>query len=323
MSHDLIVITAHNNTLESLSEKLGKAKFGGFPVVTDEASRIVIGYVTVPNLREALTEHLDELDYAPSRSVSFSKHAPAILQPGSANSASSISSFAADSALMSTTTTAGVLDFSKFLDTNHIQVQEETPVNRVYDLFKALGIRYCLVVRESRLLGIITKKDCLNFVREIEHSSSLGGVGNHSSGSAGGSGNVGSGGMQSEGFSSSIAQRRSSSSLNSMDAQQSAATTDMERKRLVVDDSDDNMLGIHIDEGIDHIDDGGNRGTSSSVLDEASDRLVDKIWSVDNNDSKKKTATQKTGILRGDSPGPFGEEQQPQQKNQDEDEDEK
>ena len=64
------------------------------------------------------------------------------------------------------------IDFSKYLDINHIQVQEETPVARVYDLFKALGIRYCLVVRESRLIGIITKKDCLNFVREIEHSSS-------------------------------------------------------------------------------------------------------------------------------------------------------
>jgi len=57
------------------------------------------------------------------------------------------------------------VDISDYLDPNPVQITEYTPIDRVYDLFKALGLRYCLVARNSKLVGIITKKDVVKFVR--------------------------------------------------------------------------------------------------------------------------------------------------------------
>lgn len=57
------------------------------------------------------------------------------------------------------------IDISDYLDPNPVQITEYTPIDRVYDLFKALGLRYCLVARNSKLVGIITKKDVVRFVR--------------------------------------------------------------------------------------------------------------------------------------------------------------
>ena len=45
-------------------------------------------------------------------------------------------------------------------------VTDETPMEIVIDMFRKLGLRMALVTRYGTLLGIITKKDILTFMKE-------------------------------------------------------------------------------------------------------------------------------------------------------------
>ncbi|VDN45258.1 unnamed protein product [Gongylonema pulchrum] len=44
-------------------------------------------------------------------------------------------------------------------------VTDQTPMETVIDMFRKLGLRQVLVTRNGRLLGIITKKDILHFMK--------------------------------------------------------------------------------------------------------------------------------------------------------------
>lgn len=47
-------------------------------------------------------------------------------------------------------------------------VTDQTPMETVIDMFRKLGLRQVIVTKNGRLLGIITKKDILRFMREGE-----------------------------------------------------------------------------------------------------------------------------------------------------------
>lgn len=47
-------------------------------------------------------------------------------------------------------------------------VTDQTPMETVIDMFRKLGLRQVLVTHSGRLLGIITKKDVLHFMKRAE-----------------------------------------------------------------------------------------------------------------------------------------------------------
>uniref|UniRef100_A0A183HLG7 CBS domain-containing protein n=1 Tax=Onchocerca flexuosa TaxID=387005 RepID=A0A183HLG7_9BILA len=64
------------------------------------------------------------------------------------------------------------LRFRKLIDLAPMTVTDQTPMETVIDMFRKLGLRQVLVTRNGRLLGIITKKDILDFMK-------MGGIENH------------------------------------------------------------------------------------------------------------------------------------------------
>lgn len=44
-------------------------------------------------------------------------------------------------------------------------VTDQTPMETVIDMFRKLGLRHVLVTKNGKVLGIITKKDILQFMR--------------------------------------------------------------------------------------------------------------------------------------------------------------
>lgn len=44
-------------------------------------------------------------------------------------------------------------------------VTSSTPMETVIDMFRKLGLRQVLVTRNGKILGIITKKDILHFMK--------------------------------------------------------------------------------------------------------------------------------------------------------------
>ena len=57
------------------------------------------------------------------------------------------------------------VDLSAHLDKSPIQITEKTPLDRVIEMFRALGIRYLLVTQNRQLVGILKKKDILEHTK--------------------------------------------------------------------------------------------------------------------------------------------------------------
>ncbi|CAD5211018.1 unnamed protein product [Bursaphelenchus okinawaensis] len=142
----LKVITNGKMTVGDLESQLRESSFSGFPVV--EKDDMVIGFCTRRDLESALrAARKNHTNVTTQSMVYFTPHSVDEEVPGS--SAGPIS-----------------LRLRKVMDMAPLTVTEQTPMETVIDMFRKLGLRQVLVTRDGRLLGIITKKDVLSFMRE-------------------------------------------------------------------------------------------------------------------------------------------------------------
>nr|CAD7464297.1 unnamed protein product [Timema tahoe] len=61
------------------------------------------------------------------------------------------------------------LKLKKILDMAPITITDQTPMETVVDMFRKLGLRQTLVTHNGRLLGVITKKDLLRHIKQMEN----------------------------------------------------------------------------------------------------------------------------------------------------------
>ncbi|KAL1227982.1 H(+)/Cl(-) exchange transporter [Trichinella spiralis] len=61
------------------------------------------------------------------------------------------------------------LRLRKLLDLAPISITDQTPMETVIDIFRKLGLRQLLVTHMGKLLGIVTKKDVLVHIKELEN----------------------------------------------------------------------------------------------------------------------------------------------------------
>eukprot|EP00761_Pharyngomonas_kirbyi_P003103 gb/GECH01003107.1/.p1 GENE.gb/GECH01003107.1/~~gb/GECH01003107.1/.p1 ORF type:complete len:752 (+),score=138.65 gb/GECH01003107.1/:1-2256(+) len=153
VSRKLMVIPSKSASIRFLENLLKEHKYQGFPVIHDDQGMLIAGYITRQELQNAIDQTRADPRVTPDTIALFS--------PSNEPHEHSV-----DEDYLTT------VDFSHWLDETPIQVVETTPIDRIYDLFRALGLRYVLVSRSSNLVGIITKKDCLEFVKKHEHSKS-------------------------------------------------------------------------------------------------------------------------------------------------------
>lgn len=66
--------------------------------------------------------------------------------------------------------TDAYVDLRPWLHPSPVQVVEHTPLYRVHELFRKLGLRYVLVTNFGRLTGILTKKDIQHAIEKHEDS---------------------------------------------------------------------------------------------------------------------------------------------------------
>lgn len=140
MSCDLLMLPMHGHTIETLNlhlKELGELQITGFPIVTTLQERLVVGYIDRSELYAALEAAIQQPDitlhtrcYFGMLSLRFPRNEPFV-------------------------------DLRPWLHPSPIQLVEQTPLYRVFDMFTKLGLRYALVTRFGRLVGIITKKDLL------------------------------------------------------------------------------------------------------------------------------------------------------------------
>lgn len=179
MISDLTVLTVSGNgvTLDEVEGILRGNKFQGFPVVRDNAGKMLLGYLGRTELLYGLERARRERNHLPGRarclftppSEEGSGGLPHV--PGTTVGASTtpvatglVTSPAGDS--YSDTPT---IDFSRFVDPTPLTVHPSLPLETVMEIFKKLGPRVILVEHRGRLCGLVTIKDCLAYQAKVEN----------------------------------------------------------------------------------------------------------------------------------------------------------
>ncbi|KAL3995624.1 Voltage gated chloride channel family protein [Acanthocheilonema viteae] len=147
----LRVITQDTMTVGDIEILLRETNYNGFPVVVSEENLYLVGFCPRRDLQLALHSARKSQPYVVTNSIVYFKTDVPETADG----------------------IPAPLRFHKLIDLAPMTVTDQTPMETVIDMFRKLGLRQVLVTRNGRLLGIITKKDILDFMK-------MGGVENHS-----------------------------------------------------------------------------------------------------------------------------------------------
>lgn len=142
----LSVLTQDSMTVDDVENVLKETEHNGFPVVISRESQYLVGFVLRRDLNLAISNAKRTLDGICGQSlVLFSNTAPV------------------------QTSGPPPLKLKKILDMAPITITDQTPMETVVDMFRKLGLRQTLVTHNGRLLGVITKKDVLRHVKQMDN----------------------------------------------------------------------------------------------------------------------------------------------------------
>ena len=160
------VMTDQTRTLNALGMELRevesillKCSFQGFPIVENQASNVLIGFIGRTELRYAI-------DRA-KRDSTAQPHAKCYFTTSRAVNENGRTTLAIFDTIPATSSQISV-DFSSFTDRTPITVHPDLPLETVMDIFKKMGPRVILVENLGKLVGLITVKDCLKYQFKAE-----------------------------------------------------------------------------------------------------------------------------------------------------------
>jgi len=145
-NNPLHVIYQDSMTVGELEQLLRDTTCNGFPVVVSGGDAFVVGYCTRRDLHLALNNARKNHQYVTTNSrVYFTTNVPEFDPTG---------------------TSPAPLRLRKIIDLAPMTLSDQTPMEIVIDMFRKLGLRQVLITKNGRLLGIITKKDILRFMKD-------------------------------------------------------------------------------------------------------------------------------------------------------------
>eukprot|EP00698_Gefionella_okellyi_P021234 TRINITY_DN681_c0_g1_i3.p1 TRINITY_DN681_c0_g1~~TRINITY_DN681_c0_g1_i3.p1 ORF type:complete len:738 (+),score=141.68 TRINITY_DN681_c0_g1_i3:35-2248(+) len=144
-SQEMVTIPLQGNTVKSLETLLNTYAYRGFPLVSSMTDNIVVGMVLRRELLQILKEKRDSDQVDDDTRCYFSNEQP----------------FGRSGAFV---------DLRNCVDETPITVVESTSLSQIAYLFKSLGLRYCVVIRQAKLVGLISKKDILRYMRGFHQS---------------------------------------------------------------------------------------------------------------------------------------------------------
>ncbi|KAH7116210.1 chloride channel [Dendryphion nanum] len=163
MVSNIISLPAAGLELRALERLMSENQVQGYPIVEDNESKILLGYIGRTELRYAL-DRAKRDQMAPG-------HAKCLFTSTNANHdsrtpSSSMPAITFDT--MSATSAQLQIDLSKFIDPTPLAVHPRLPLETVMELFKKMGPRVILIEYRGRLTGLVTVKDCLKYQFQVE-----------------------------------------------------------------------------------------------------------------------------------------------------------
>ncbi|KAJ4228917.1 glycerol ethanol, ferric requiring protein [Fusarium solani] len=157
MRTSVVSMPVHGLTLGEVQRRLADDRYQGFPVVEDNNTKVLVGYIGSTELRYAI----DRM----SRGSPLSETAKCVFAPSAINhsmSSVSVGTMNGDSSTSST------LDFSRYVDSTPVTAHPRLPLETVMELFRKIGPRVILIEYHGQLTGLVTVKDCLRYQFKVE-----------------------------------------------------------------------------------------------------------------------------------------------------------
>ncbi|RYP07462.1 hypothetical protein DL764_002469 [Monosporascus ibericus] len=161
-SKDVVSIPVHGMTLEAIEDLLNRPEYQGFPIVEDEISKVLVGYIGRTELRYAIDRLRRE------RRIALSPQTKCNFSPPASSSVIPMTPAVTTSCNADFSTSMASIDFGRYVDATPVTVHPRLPLETVMELFQKIGPRVILVEHHGRLKGLITVKDCLKYQFKVE-----------------------------------------------------------------------------------------------------------------------------------------------------------
>ncbi|XP_033312288.1 H(+)/Cl(-) exchange transporter 5 isoform X1 [Bombus bifarius] len=142
----LHVLTQDSMTVEDVENLLKETEHNGFPVIVSKESQYLVGFVLRRDLNLAIANAKRMTEEITGQSLVIFTNGNNVQ-----------------------THSPPPLKLKKILDMAPITITDQTPMETVVDMFRKLGLRQTLVTHNGRLLGVITKKDVLRHVKQLDN----------------------------------------------------------------------------------------------------------------------------------------------------------
>lgn len=160
MITDVVSIPTTGMTLQAVEQVLSKDNYQGFPIVEDEHSKILVGYIGRTELRYAVDRVKRERSLNPQTKCTFA--------PPSSGLDSAITPMSRTASINFDSASSASVDFSRYVDTTPVSVHPRLPLETVMELFRKIGPRVILIEYHGQLVGLVTVKDCLKYQFKVE-----------------------------------------------------------------------------------------------------------------------------------------------------------
>lgn len=158
MRSSVVSLPVSGLTLSEVEQLLVDDKYQGFPIVTDNNTKTLVGYIGRTELRYAIDRIRRERPISPSARCLFTPAPPA----------NSITPIAATVTVNVESMSSTSLDFSRFVDATPVTAHPRLPLETVMELFRKIGPRVILIEYHGKLTGLVTIKDCLKYQFKVE-----------------------------------------------------------------------------------------------------------------------------------------------------------
>jgi chloride channel 3/4/5 len=158
MRTSIVSLPVNSLTLEEVEQLLADDRYQGFPIVEDNNSKLLVGYIGRTELRYAIERIRRERHVSPNSRCVFTP-SPTI---------NSLMPITPTVTVHADSSAASTLDFSRYIDTTPVTAHPRLPLETVMELFRKIGPRVILIEYHGKLTGLVTVKDCLRYQFKVE-----------------------------------------------------------------------------------------------------------------------------------------------------------
>lgn len=158
MRTSIVALPVNGLIFRDLEQLLADDKYQGFPIVEDNNTKILVGYIGRTELRYAIDRLRRERPLNPSAKCVFTP-------PPTAHSHTPITPTVTVNVDSMASTS---LDFSRYVDATPVTAHPRLPLETVMELFRKIGPRVILIEYHGKLTGLVTVKDCLKYQFKVE-----------------------------------------------------------------------------------------------------------------------------------------------------------